>query len=103
MESLGEFLRKERESRKIALENIARESKVNMHYLSLLERNELNKLPLAYAKGYLRAYCSLVGLDNNEVFSRYSYQLTYPEHEEKAKEKEGLLARMKVLIGSLTR
>lgn len=102
MESLGEFLKKERETRGIALENIAQESKVSIHYLSLLEGNELNRLPgSTYAKGYLQAYCDCVGLDRDDVFLRYSRHVSPPELKEKGKEKKGLFTTKKIMVGTL--
>ncbi len=101
MESLGEFLKKEREGRKIPLENIAQESKVNIHYLSLLEGNQLNKLPSTYAKGYLQAYCDYLGLDKKEVFSRYSHQISPQRSEKKGTEKKEVFTTNRILVGAL--
>lgn len=100
MESLGEFLKKERESRQIPLEDIAQESKVNIHYLSLLEGNQLNELPSTYAKGYLQAYCNYLGLDKKEVFSRYSHQISVRRSEKKGTEKKVPFTVNRILIGA---
>ncbi len=102
MESLGEFLEKERKARGITLRDIAQESKVRIHYLRLLEGNELNKLPAPiYAKGYLQSYCDYLGLDKEEAFSRYSRQVFPLKPKEKGKEEKALFTKQKILIGTL--
>lgn len=102
MESLGKFLKNERKTRGIALESVAQESKVSVHYLSLLEDGELNKLPASiYAQGYLKAYCDCLGLDKEDVFLRYSHQLSHPNSDERGREKMRASTRHKILVGIL--
>lgn len=99
MESLGEFLKNERKTRGIPLKNIAQESKVSIYYLSLLEDNNLNKLPASiYAQGYLKAYCDCLGLDKEDVFLRYSHQLSHPNSDERGREKTRASTRNKIMI-----
>jgi len=101
MESLGEFLKKERVAKRLPLKEISRISKININYLSLLERNELDKIPDCYAKGYLDAYCDCLGLDKKQVFSRYSHQVSRLKPKDRRKQKKRLFTRKQILIVTL--
>jgi len=72
MESLGKYLKREREFRNISLREIARKIRVREHFLRAIEEDQYHLLPSAtYAKGFLLAYAKTVGLDPKEVILRY--------------------------------
>jgi len=85
MESLGEYLKREREIRGITLEDISRVTKINLRMLKALEENEYTVLsaPL-FVKGFIRAYCRFVGLDGDDAVLRYE-QCLKAQEEEKVK------------------
>ena len=57
-------LRRHRQRNRISLETIATESNVKLELLEALERNDLNEWPRGlYARAWVRAYASAVGLD----------------------------------------
>lgn len=71
-ESIGAFLRRERELRKISLEEVSRQTCVKFEYLQAIENEHYEKLPgLTFAKGYLRAYASYIGLMPEDVLYRF--------------------------------
>lgn len=76
MESLGEYLKREREFRNISLEEVSRKTKIRERILRDLEENPLDSLASpVFIKGYLRAYAGYVGLDPTDVVLRYEASL----------------------------
>lgn len=72
MESLGQYLKKERELKNITLAEIAKKTKVREHLLRAIEEEKFNVLPsAAYTRSFLSAYAKSVGLDPNDVLARY--------------------------------
>ena len=57
-------LRRYRQRNRISIEEIAAETRVKVELLEALERNDLSEWPRAvYARAWIRAYASAVGLD----------------------------------------
>ncbi len=76
MESLGEYLKREREFRNISLEEISRKTKIRAKILRSLEEERLDSFDSpVFVKGYLKAYAGYVGLDPNDVVLRYEAAL----------------------------
>ena len=70
--SVGHLLRSTRESLGWDLRDVAAALRIRADYLAALERNTVEGLPgVAYATGFLRAYADYLGLDGNEVVSRF--------------------------------
>lgn len=68
----GQYLRRERELRKIPLEEIARVTRINHHYLEALEEGREEDLPaLPFVKGFLTAYAKHIGLNPDEVLTYF--------------------------------
>jgi len=69
---IGGDLRRARIARKQSLEDIARATKINATLVRAIENEAFDKLPGGlFTRGYLRAYAREVGLDPEEVVSRY--------------------------------
>ncbi len=76
MESLGKYLKKERENRKISLKEVAKNIKVREQFLRSVEEDRHDLLPSpTYVKGFLSAYAKYMGVDPNEVILRYENSL----------------------------
>ena len=70
----GESLQKERELRGITLGEISQDTKVHTRFLEAIEHDDLSVLPAkAFAKGFLRSYARLVGLDEEMVIANFEY------------------------------
>ncbi len=68
----GKVLRAYRTARGVSLEQIARETKIRTHYLESIETDRYSAFPAAlYLKGYLQAYCRVLGLDSKDVCDSY--------------------------------
>jgi len=62
--SLGSDLKAARESRKITLSDITKRTKIPEKYLEAIEENNYDVFPSqTYAKGFIRAYAKVVGID----------------------------------------
>ncbi|MGA1795704.1 MAG: helix-turn-helix domain-containing protein [bacterium] len=73
MESFGAFIKAERERKGVSLREISNATKISHHILEALESDHVEKFPYpAFAKGFLSTYAKQLGLDSNEVISRYA-------------------------------
>jgi cytoskeleton protein RodZ len=69
---IGGDLRRARIARKRSVEDIARATKINPTLVRALENEAFERLPGGlFTRGYLRAYAREVGLDPEEMVSRY--------------------------------
>jgi transcriptional regulator with XRE-family HTH domain len=76
MESIGRYLRKERELRKFSLEEVSKFTRIKEHYLNAIEEDRHDLLPSAiYVRGYLTAYARYLGLDPSDMVLRYQRYL----------------------------
>lgn len=81
MRSVGSYLRENRESRGITLEEAARVTRIGKNYLTALEEETFDSLPnMAYAKGFLRAYAAFLGLSGDEIVAMYERDGSAPAH-----------------------
>jgi cytoskeletal protein RodZ len=72
MDNFGDQLRQERERRNVALDEIARSTKIRVRYLQALEDGEHERLPgIVFAKGYVRAYAETIGADADRLVGAY--------------------------------
>lgn len=68
MESIGTYLKKQRELRKISLEEIAQDTKIHLKILAALEMNDFSSVPgPVFARSFVRSYAKAIGLDVNEA------------------------------------
>jgi cytoskeletal protein RodZ len=86
MERPGEYLKKERELRGVALQELSSALKLSLSTLKAVEEDDYKKLPHpAYIKGFIRAYCRHLGLDENDCVLRFE---SYLKEKEQGEEKE---------------
>jgi cytoskeleton protein RodZ len=72
IESLGKYLKNQRESKRISLREVAKATRVREHILRAIEEDQHDLLPPAtYVKGFLLAYAKYLRLDPNDVLFRY--------------------------------
>lgn len=75
METLGQYLKQEREARRLSLEEIAKATRIKGAYLRDLEADAFGSIPGGvFLQGYLRLYATSVGLDPEEVLRRFKAQ-----------------------------
>ncbi len=69
---IGERLQEARAARGLTLEDVSEETKIRVRFLQALEHERWEVLPgSAYARGFLRTYANLLGLDAEELVAEY--------------------------------
>lgn len=72
MESIGEKLRQARESRKISIKDVVKETNISAVYLQALEEEKFDKFPSeTYLIGFLRTYAEFLKLDVDAIVQAY--------------------------------
>ena len=78
----GDMLREERLRQNISEKEVGDQLHITAHYVRALESNNYEKLPGAvFVKGYLKAYASLLNLDEAELLGKYE-NASWQQHEE---------------------
>jgi len=72
MESFGLLARRQRESREITLEEISGTTKIAIHFLRAIEREDLGHLPGGIiTRGFVRAYAKCIGFDDVQALEAF--------------------------------
>ncbi len=72
MESFGARLKREREQRKISLDDIAVSTKIGTRFLAAIEEDHFDQLPGGiFNKGFVRAYARYLGIDENQAIADF--------------------------------
>jgi cytoskeleton protein RodZ len=72
VESFGARLKREREQRKITLDDIALATKIGTRFLAALEEERFDQLPGGiFNKGFVRAYARHLGIDENQAIADF--------------------------------
>jgi cytoskeletal protein RodZ len=84
MQTVGDYLKKERVARNISLNDVAEFTKISRIYLDCLEKDEYKKIPgEPYVKGYISSYAECVGISDHEALKLYdSFQAKKRDAEE---------------------
>jgi cytoskeletal protein RodZ len=73
MDSVGQYLRKAREARRLSVEEVARATRVPVASVSRMEADQFDELPgEVFVRGFLKSYAQAVGLTADDVLSRYT-------------------------------
>jgi len=71
-ETLGQYLKRERESRKVSLEELSMSTRISRPFLEALERDDFHFFSRKeFIPGFLKGYTRHLGLDSVEVLRRY--------------------------------
>ena len=88
----GDILQQERQRLGLNEKKVADQLHITVNYVKALESNSYEKLPGAvFAKGYLKSYALLLGLDVEDLMSRYD-EFTHQQNAESAQERRLLIA-----------
>jgi cytoskeletal protein RodZ len=73
IESIGAFLRKARETRSMSISEVSRATRIPANAIDRIEADHFDDLPgEVFARGFLRAYATAVGLPADDVLARYT-------------------------------
>ena len=79
-DSLGSYLRQERERQHVSLQDIVAATKIQLKFLEALENDAYDQLPAApFVVGFLRAYAQYCAMDAEEVLTAYRSLRRGPE------------------------
>lgn len=72
-QSLGQFLRQERERKGMTIEQVASATKIGVRTLHALEADQYAELPAKpFVRGFVISYSRFIGLDHKEVLIRFN-------------------------------
>jgi cytoskeletal protein RodZ len=90
--SFGEELRREREIRGISLKEISDATKISKRFLEAIELNNHRTLPApVFTRGFVREYARYLGLNVDEIVTRYNYAAAGDDRIEKSAHLERLV------------
>src|SRR4030042_2131442 len=69
MRTVGEILIEARNSKKLSLDQVAKETKIRKKILEILEQSNWNLLGPTYTKGLLKNYATYLGLDEKRILA----------------------------------
>jgi cytoskeleton protein RodZ len=70
--SFGRYLKALREEKSVSIESVAKETRINLKMLQLIELEDHDRLPdEVFVKGFIRSYATLVGANPDELVQRY--------------------------------
>ncbi len=71
-ETIGEYLKRERELRQISLEEVSQGTKISINRLKAIEMDRLDELPAEiFVRGFIKSYAEFIGLVPEDVLLRY--------------------------------
>ncbi|MEM9194371.1 MAG: helix-turn-helix domain-containing protein [Myxococcota bacterium] len=72
MDSIGQYLRREREIRQVSLEELAQTTRIPLKMLHRIEADAFDDLPgEVFARGFLRSYARCLGVSAAPLIERY--------------------------------
>jgi len=84
-ETIGEYLRRERELRQITLKEMVHGTKIALQRLKELENDRLEDMPAEiFVRGFIKSYAEFIGLNPDEVILRYEEELKALQEKEAA-------------------
>jgi len=74
--TVGQTLRTQRETQKVSLESISKDTRIKTAFLQALEEDAFDLLPAeSYALGFIRCYSKYIGLNPEELLGVYRTQV----------------------------
>lgn len=75
MESIGRYLKNEREVRRLSLEELAQTTRIPLRHLASIEDDRVEGLPGdVFVRGFLKSYAKALGLKPEDVLRRHEHQ-----------------------------
>src|SRR5512133_572362 len=73
MQTVGNYLRQQREAKAMSIEEVARATRVPMSSVERLESDQFDELPgEVFVRGFMKSYARAVGIDTDDVLARYT-------------------------------
>ncbi|MGO9481597.1 MAG: helix-turn-helix domain-containing protein [Candidatus Kryptoniota bacterium] len=71
MENFCEYLKAQREEKRIRLSDVAIQTRISVKFLEAIEAGNFEILPTTYIRAFIRDYSKAVGLDPDEIIKRF--------------------------------
>ncbi len=82
-ETLGEYLKRERETRAVSLAELSKGTRISPGYLEAIERNDFGSISRQeFIRGFLKGYSRFLGLNSEEILRRYYFQCEWAGRKE---------------------
>ena len=89
-DSFGGRLRAERERRQLPLSGVASQTKISIHLLDGLERDDLSRWPAGiFRRSFLRVYADALGLDPEPLLREFLMRFPDPAEPQSARQTRG--------------
>lgn len=75
MQNFSEYLRKQREEKKIRLSDVSVQTKISLKFLEAIEDGNFEILPETYIRAFIRDYAKAIGLDPEEAIKHLDAQI----------------------------
>ncbi len=72
MQSIGRYLRRERELRQLSIEELAQTTRIPLKMLLRIEEDRFDELPgEVFARGFIKSYARALGIDSSPLLETY--------------------------------
>ena len=79
-ESVGEFLKRERELRQITLQEVAEGTKISIRRLRSIEADQFDDLPAeVFVRGFIKSYAEYIGIEPSDAILRLEENMPQEE------------------------
>jgi cytoskeletal protein RodZ len=96
MDSLGKYLKAERESQNLSLKQVSQSTRIKERLLKAIEEDQYELLSSpVYVKGFLGAYARYLGLDPNDITLRYQKHMDHLNLSEEAEARRRIISKKK--------
>ena len=73
MPGVGQYLREQREARRMSVEEVSRSTRVPVQSVERIEADRFDELPgEVFVRGFLKSYARALGVSPDEVMARYT-------------------------------
>jgi cytoskeleton protein RodZ len=97
LHAIGQVLQEAREAQGLSLADVEARTKIAASVLEALETGDSSRLPHpAYARGFLRSYATILGLDPAPLLARFAQAYPIPQELEEAPEERAAQIRVTV-------
>ncbi len=71
MQTIGSLLKEIRVARGLEIGDIARKTRISVHFLKDMEDGRFSRIPNVFDRGYLKIYAKFLELDAQPLLARY--------------------------------
>ena len=73
MDTVGQYLRRERRNKQMSIEEISRATRVPLSSVERIECDQFDELPgEVFARGFLKSYAQALGVPADDILARYT-------------------------------